>query len=99
MLQRGGTTTEVTVRLSPVIAISTISRRWQQQQQVERRRDGTCDITFTVNDVEEVVRWSLGFGREAEVIAPPRAVAIARRCVEALHHTYAEQSAKERNAS
>ena len=68
MLQRGATPVEVTVRLSPTVAVSTISRRWQQNQKVERRRDGSVDITLTVNDIEEVVRWSLGFGAEARVI-------------------------------
>jgi len=88
MLQRGGSTTEVTVRLSPIVAVSTISRRWQQKQRVEKRRDGSADITLTVNDVEEAVRWSLGFGSEAQVIGPARAVAIARRCVSDLYANY-----------
>jgi predicted DNA-binding transcriptional regulator YafY len=99
MLQRGGTTTEVTVRLSPVVAVSTISRSWQKNQRVERRRDGSADITLTVNDVEEVVRWSLGFGSEARIIAPPRAVTLARRCVADLQAAYAQKSETKRSAT
>jgi predicted DNA-binding transcriptional regulator YafY len=92
MLQRGATPIEVTVRLSPVVAVSTISRRWQQNQRIEHRRDGSVDITLTVNDIEEVVRWSLGFGGQARVIAPERAVAVAQRSVADLHASYAVQS-------
>jgi predicted DNA-binding transcriptional regulator YafY len=88
MLQRAGSTTEVTVRLSPVVAVSTISRRWQRDQRVQKRRDGSADITLTVTDIEEVVRWALGFGCEARVIAPERAVSIAQRCVKELQRCY-----------
>ena len=87
MLQRGSAT-EVTVWLSPVVAASTISRRWQCAQQVTKRADGSAEITFTVGDVDEVIRWSLGFGPEARVIAPERAVAAARRTVEDVRARY-----------
>ena len=95
MLQRGVTPVEVTVRLSPTVAVSATSRCWQQSQRIERRRDGSVDITLTVNDIEEVVRWSLGFGAEARVIAPPRAVTLAKRCVEQLRVVYGEKFFKE----
>jgi predicted DNA-binding transcriptional regulator YafY len=99
MLQRGGATTDVTVRLSPVVAVSATSRRWQQNQSIERRRDGSADITLTVNDIEEVVRWSLSFGAEARVIAPPRAVTIARRTIEAISASYRTTAPAERQAT
>ncbi len=99
MLQRGSTPVEVTVRLSPTVAVSATSRRWQQSQRVKRRRDGSVDIALTVNDIEEVVRWSLGFGPEARVIAPPRAVAIATRYVDQLRALYERESAKTERAA
>lgn len=87
MLQHG-IASEVTVRLSPAVAASTISRRWQRAQRVVRRPDGSAEITFTVGDVSEVIRWSLGFGPEARVLAPERAVAAAQRMVEELTVRY-----------
>jgi predicted DNA-binding transcriptional regulator YafY len=89
MLQTGGATTDVTIRLSPVIAASVTSRSWQSSQRVTKRRDGSADITFAVADVDEAVRWALGFGAEAWVIAPPRAVAAARRTVDEMLPHYA----------
>jgi predicted DNA-binding transcriptional regulator YafY len=89
MMQTGGAVTEVTVRLSPVIAASVTSRRWQGSQRVSKRRDGSADITFAVADVDEAIRWALGFGAEAWVIAPPRAVAAARRTVDEMLPRYA----------
>lgn len=80
----GGTLGEVTVRFSPVIAkaaaaASTVAR----DRRVVRRDDGGVDITYRVSDPIEIVRFSLGWGAEAEVVAPEaarRAAAdIARR--------------------
>jgi hypothetical protein len=42
-----------------------------------------------VSDIGEVVRWALGLGKEACIIAPPAAVALAAKTVEeiaALYH-------------
>jgi predicted DNA-binding transcriptional regulator YafY len=89
MMQRGAGTTEVTIRLSPVIAASVTSRRWQGSQQVTQRRDGSADITFTVADIDEAIRWALGFGAEAWVVAPPRAVAAAQRTLDEMLPRYA----------
>jgi predicted DNA-binding transcriptional regulator YafY len=90
MMQTGAATTEVTIRLSPVIAASVSSRRWQGSQRVAKRRDGSADITLAVADVDEVIRWALGFGAEAWVVAPPRAVAAARRTLDAMFPRYAD---------
>jgi predicted DNA-binding transcriptional regulator YafY len=95
MLQ-GGPSIDVTVRLSPVVAASATSRRWQKAQRVEVRPDGSADITFSVNDAGEAIRWALGFGAEARVIAPPSAVRAARDTVDALRLAYHVEPARER---
>ena len=81
---RGGSLGEVTVRLSPAVAASIVSRRWQRAQRVVTRPDGSAEITFTVGDVDEVVRWSLGLGAEAVIVAPEAAISAARRLVQRL---------------
>ena len=93
MLQ-GGPAIEVTVRLSPVVAASATSRLWQKTQRVRQRPDGSADITFTVNDAGEAVRWALGFGAEAEVVAPESAVQSARDIATALQRRYARASTR-----
>jgi len=79
----GATTADVTVRFSPMIAkaavaASTVAR----DRRVAPRADGGVDITYRVADPLEIVRWSMGWGAEAEVIAPDAArrsaAAIAR---------------------
>jgi predicted DNA-binding transcriptional regulator YafY len=88
-IKRDGAMTRVSVELSPVIATSAISRSWQQGQRVQRRDDGSATISFEVSDVAEVVRWALGFGAEARVIAPPAAVRLARETAEQISARYA----------
>lgn len=91
-IKRDGAMTRVSVELSPVIATSAISRSWQDAQRVQRRDDGSAAISFEVSDVAEVIRWALGFGAEARVIAPPAAVRLARETVEQIVARYATTS-------
>lgn len=39
--------------------------------------DGSAEITFSVADESEVIRWALGCGPEARIVAPPSAVKAA----------------------
>ncbi|MGZ3507621.1 MAG: helix-turn-helix transcriptional regulator [Vulcanimicrobiaceae bacterium] len=64
----------VTVEFSKALAPSATSRSWQRDQIVEHRRDGTASITFEVSDIDEIIRWALGFGADARITAPPEAV-------------------------
>ena len=67
------TVAEVTVRFSRVVAKAAAARTIARDQRVERRDDGSVDITYRVSDPLEIVRFSLGWGAEAEVVAPPDA--------------------------
>ena len=75
------TVTEVTVRFSPVVAKAAASKA-PAGARVARGPDGGVDITYAVADPLEIVRFSLGWGAEAEVVAPAEmrraAAAIAR---------------------
>ncbi len=93
--------TEVAVLLSPRIAQAVTARTWQAEQRVEPQTDGSARLTFVVYDLAEAVRWACGFGLEATVVAPERAVALARSTIAALAERYAEPAvhAPEREAS
>jgi predicted DNA-binding transcriptional regulator YafY len=85
------TATQVTVLLSPRIAQAVTARMWQAEQRVEPQADGSARLTFLVYDLGEAVRWACGFGLEATVVAPERAVSLARSTVAALAERYAER--------
>ncbi|MBV8424705.1 MAG: WYL domain-containing protein [Candidatus Eremiobacteraeota bacterium] len=63
--------TEVTIRFSSIIAKAARRARVAPQRHVVEQKDGSLEIVYAVADPLEIVRWSLGWGGEAEVIAPP----------------------------
>jgi predicted DNA-binding transcriptional regulator YafY len=83
-----GPATTVEITLSAAVAPSATSRVWQDAQRVRNNRDGTVTMAFSVDDVDEVVRWALGYGDEAWVSAPPSAVARARDVVAKMQRRY-----------
>jgi len=70
----GQSVADVTVRFSPVVAkAATAASTVARDRRVVRRDDGGVDITYRVSDPIEIVRFSLGWGAEAEVVAPEEA--------------------------
>jgi predicted DNA-binding transcriptional regulator YafY len=66
-------TSEVRVRFGPRVAKAAVAARVVAERNVEERDDGVVEITYHVADVDELVRWVLGWGTQAEIIAPPSA--------------------------
>jgi predicted DNA-binding transcriptional regulator YafY len=79
---------DVTIELAARVASSVIARQWQAGQRVERLADGRAQITLTVSDIGEVVRWTLGYGADARVIAPLEAVTFAAKLCENIAAAY-----------
>jgi predicted DNA-binding transcriptional regulator YafY len=46
-------------------------------------------MTFSVGDVDEVIRWAFGFGTEARIVGPQTAVERARELTRAMYDAYA----------
>jgi hypothetical protein len=44
---------------------------WHKTQRVTPNSDGTLDFRVTVSGLGEISWWILGYGAEAEVLAPP----------------------------
>ncbi len=66
------------MRFSPVVAKAAQAAAGRRATGGSRRAtDGGVDITYRVADPLEIVRWSLGWGAEAEVLAPAEARAAA----------------------
>lgn len=85
---KSGKTSEVSVWLSPLIAPSATSRSWQREQRIEGHDDGSAVITFTVSDIDEVIRWAFGYAAEAQIVAPKTAVDRARELTKAMCARY-----------
>ncbi len=82
----GSESIDVRVRFDRRVAKAAIAARAVAEQQIARREDGGVDITYRVSDVDELVRWVLGWGAQAEIVEPPgarrRIAELARSLVE-----------------
>ena len=62
--------TQVRVRFDARVAKAAIAARVLAGREIDRRSDGSVEISYRVGDTDELVRWVLGWGAQAEVIAP-----------------------------
>ncbi|GAC1312772.1 MAG: hypothetical protein NVSMB21_23660 [Vulcanimicrobiaceae bacterium] len=71
--------THVRVRYSPVVARAARADRVVREYTVDELTDGAIEIEYAVADPSEFVRWSMKWGAQAEIVAPPdvRAAAAA----------------------
>jgi proteasome accessory factor B len=60
----------VRIRFSPVAAGRVRERFWHDSQKFTERSDGGVELSLQLGDLAEVARWVLGWGDEAEVLAP-----------------------------
>jgi predicted DNA-binding transcriptional regulator YafY len=80
--------TEVTVRFSPIVARAARRARVAPQRRFDEQSDGSLDIVYAVADPIEIVRWSLSWGGEAQVVAPDSARHAAREMIEQIARQY-----------
>ncbi len=69
----GDKTTEVRVRFAPRVAKAAMAAQVVAEREVAPCDDGSAEITYRVADVDELVRWVLGWGAQAEIVAPEAA--------------------------
>jgi predicted DNA-binding transcriptional regulator YafY len=62
----------VCVRIWPPLARYVQEKRWHASQRFQPQPDGSVIVEFEVSSTVEVKSWLLGFGRHAEVLAPPQ---------------------------
>jgi predicted DNA-binding transcriptional regulator YafY len=57
-------------------------------QVVVERADGSVEVTFNVNSMENVMRWVLSFGEHARVLAPLELQERVRRTISRMNYLY-----------
>lgn len=62
--------------------------RWHQSQELFPRRDGRVDVHLKVVPCPELIQWVLGFGADAEIVAPKSLRAQIQRAVRELAERY-----------
>jgi len=61
---------EVVIRFQPLVADNVAEVRWHKTQRSEKQPDGSLDFRVTVDGLREISWWVLGYGDQAEVLAP-----------------------------
>jgi predicted DNA-binding transcriptional regulator YafY len=84
-------TTEVRVRFAPRVAKAAAAARVVADRAIEQNGDGSIDITYRVADVDELARWVLGWGAQAEVLAPAEARDGVRRLLAEIVSSYEQK--------
>ena len=69
---RGARSHEVEVRFTPEAADLVAETTWHSTQAARRHKDGGVSLSFTLDGLEEVVHWVLGWSGRAAVVRPPQ---------------------------
>jgi predicted DNA-binding transcriptional regulator YafY len=69
----------VKVRISPGWARWVGEKIWHESQKVTRLPDGGLEMSFRVAGLDEIKRWILSFGPEAQVLEPAKLKEMVRK--------------------
>ncbi len=69
-VMHGNESAPVRVRFAPRVAKAAVAARVVADRSVSRLDDGGVEIEYRVSDADELARWVLGWGTEAEIVAP-----------------------------
>lgn len=62
---------DVAIDFSPLVARNVADIAWHRTQETTFREDGSCEMRFRVNGLNEIKWWVLGYGDQAVVREPP----------------------------
>jgi len=86
-MMRGEKSFDVELKFSPLIGPNVAEVNWHKTQKIRWDDDGRVIFTATVDGLDEIVWWVLGYGPEVEVLRPPE---LRKRLVEMTRRTLAQ---------
>jgi proteasome accessory factor B len=88
LMPQAGPDCHVVVRFAPMVAKNVAEVAWHRTQQVEWCPDGSLDFHADVSGLNEIVWWILGYGDQAEVLAPAKLRRLVAQRAANLHRIY-----------
>jgi proteasome accessory factor B len=85
-IMRGDRAYDVRLKFSPLVGPNVAEVNWHKTQRVAWDDDGAVHFSATVDGLDEIVWWVLGYGPEVEVVGPPE---LRRRVAEMARRTLA----------
>jgi len=77
----------IKLRISPAGAHHVRERNWHGSQKIEQLSDGSIEVEFRLNSLEDVERWILGFGSDCLVLEPKElAERIKKEAIKMVRH-------------
>jgi len=70
-MMRGTKTYDVLLKFSPLISPNVAEVNWHRTQKIRWDDDGHVLFSATIDGLDEIVWWVLGYGPEVEVLSPP----------------------------
>ena len=87
-LMTGEAAHEVTVRFDPRIAKAAVAASSRLDRDLTKNTDGSVELRLRVADLDELLRWVLGWGSEARLVGPESAVLGMRRLLSEIGRYY-----------
>jgi predicted DNA-binding transcriptional regulator YafY len=93
LIPHSGPDDHVVVRFASMVAKNVAEVSWHRTQRTELLADGSLDFHVDVSGLNEIVWWILGYGDQAEVIAPAKLRRLVAQRAKNLHALYARDVA------
>jgi proteasome accessory factor B len=94
LMPQAGPDYHIVVRFSPMVAKNIAEVAWHRTQRVEVQPDGSLIFHVDVSGLGEIVWWILGYGDQAEVLAPQKLRQLIAQRTKNLHMIYAGAAAR-----
>ncbi len=93
LIREPGKSQQVVVRFQKMVAHNVAEVRWHKTQRIAWNSDETMDFSVTVDGLNEISWWILGYGDQAEVLKPAKLRTLIAERLRGMTETYAEELA------
>ncbi len=93
LIREPGKSQQVVVRFQKMVAQNVAEVRWHKTQKVTWNDDETMDFSVTVDGLNEISWWILGYGDQAEVLRPGKLRMLIAERLRGMTETYAKELA------
>ena len=78
----------VVIQFSAKVADRVKERFWHESQETKDMSDGRLEFSVQLDSLDEILHWILGWGTDAEVVAPKELIAKVRSTAEEVRELY-----------
>ncbi len=89
-IMRGEKSYKVKIHFAPEVIENISDTRWHPTQKIKELKDGGIEFTVTIDGLDEIVWWILGYGYFAKVIEPPELKELIRNTIDKMRAVYSE---------